>query len=181
MAALHTLEIILGLQHLELINGLNGRGGPIRKNLFGQTRGYKKRVTSGTSNNQIDLGYFRDTPTAIAASGNQDFDLAGSLTDSFGTSITMAKVCGILVLNWNTAGTLSVTRPASNGAANVFIAAGDGVIVGPAADSENPGIFFYWSPVGRAVTAGTGDLINLINNDSSNAANYTIGLFGRTA
>jgi hypothetical protein len=181
MAAVHSLDIQFGLQHLELINALSGRGGAVRKNLVGQGKGYRKKVLNGTSSNQIDLGYFRDTPTAIAASGNQDFDLAGSLTDSFGTTITMAKVCGILVLNWNTAGTLSVTRPAANGLSSVFIAASDGVIVGRAADSENPGIFFVWHPTGGTVTAGTVDLINLINNDASNAANYTIGLFGRTA
>jgi hypothetical protein len=180
MAAVQSLDVHIGLQYLELVNA-TGRGGGTRKNLIGSSTPYKKRYTNGTTNSKIDLGYFRDTPTAIAASGNQDFDLAAGLTDSFGTSITFAEIVGILVLNWNTAGTLSVTRPASNGLSSVFIAAGDGVIVGPAADALNPGIFFYFAPVGRTVTAGTGDLLNLINNDGSNAANYTIGLFGRSA
>jgi hypothetical protein len=176
--AIHSLDIEIGLKHLEIVNSY-GRSGPVRRNLIGN-RPYNKRITSGTATNQIDLGFYRDTPTAIAASGNQDFDLAGSLTDSFGATITFAKICGILVLNWNTAGTLSVTRPAANGLSTVFLAASDGIIVGKAADSDNPGILFLWHPLGAVVTAGTVDLINLINNDSSNSANYTIGLFGRS-
>ena len=181
MAAIQSLDIQFSLQHRELINASAGRGGTILKNLFGQAKGYRKKVTNGTSANQIDLAFFRDTPTAIAASGNQDFDLAGSLTDSFGTTITMAKICGILVLNWNTAGTLTVRSAGTNGNTATFLATGDGYIVGKAADSENPGMFWVWMPQGATVTAGTGDMINLLNNDSSNAANYTIGLFGRTA
>jgi hypothetical protein len=179
MAAIHSLDIEIGLKHLEIVNTL-GRSGPVRRNLNGN-RPFSKRITNGTSTGQIDLGYFRDTPTAIAASGNQDFDLAGSLTDSFGTTITMAKICGILVLNWNTAGTLTLKIPAANGLTTVFLAASDGIIIGKAADDDHPGIFFLWHPLGAAVTAGTVDLLNLLNNDSSNAADYTIGLFGRTA
>ncbi len=180
MAALNALDILLSVQHFENPNA-SGRSGMVRKNLFGANKGYKKRIASGTSSNQIDLGYFRDTPTAIAASGNQDFDLAGSLTDSFGTTITMAKICGILVLNWNTAGTLTVRSASANGNVATFLATGDGYIIGKASDSENPGIFFTWHPIGATVTAGTGDLLNLLNNDGTNGASYTIGLFGRTA
>jgi hypothetical protein len=177
--AVHQLDITIGLRHLEILNTY-GRGGPVRRDISGY-KPYKKRLGNGTSTGQIDLGWFRDTPTAIAASGNQDFDLAGSLTDSFGSTVTFAKIVGLLVLNWNTAGTLSVTRPAANGLSTMFIAASDGVIVGKASDSENPGMFWLYHPIGAVITAGTVDLINLINNDSSNAANYSVGVFGRSA
>lgn len=172
--------IDFSLQLRELLT-TQGRGAGPMRNLLGRNRGIKQRWSSGVGTKQFDLAYYRENPTAIAASGNQDFDLAGALTDSFGSTITMAKIVGVVVLNFNTAGTLSVRAAAVNGLASWFIALGDGHIVGKAVDDDTPGIYFGWSPVGVTVTAGTGDLLNLLNNDASNGADYAIGLFGRSA
>jgi hypothetical protein len=173
-------KIDFSLQVRELLTTY-GRGAGPMKNLLGRNRGIKQLWSDGVGNKQIDRLYFRENPVAIAASGNQDFDLAGSLADSFGTTITMAEIVGVVVLNFNTAGTLTVRAAAVNGLASWFVALGDGHVVGKAVDGDTPGIYFGWSPVGVTVTAGTGDLLNLLNNDASNAADYAIGLFGRSA
>jgi hypothetical protein len=185
MAAAYQFELKFTAQMLELINGSAGRGGPIRTNIDGQGKGLAIRMGNGTGTNQVDLGYWRRTPTAIAASGNLDFDLSGSLTNSFGTTIAFAKIVGIFVFNWNTAGTLTFKIPAANGLTTVLLAASDGIIIGPAVQMSGvglvPGFNCYFAPAGRSVTAGTVDLINLLNDDGTNAADYSIGLIGRSA
>ena len=123
--------------------------------------------------NQANL-FFSDTRT-LAASANEDIDLAGALTSAFGATITAAEIVGIFIAaaSGNT-NNVNVTRPASNGFIGPFLAAGDGVSVRPG----------EWLPLisqsGWAVTAGTGDLLNIANSAGSTSVTYDIVVIGRT-
>jgi hypothetical protein len=101
-------------------------------------------------------------------------DLAGVLTDSFGQTLTFARIKYVVIFavaaNTNS---VQITRPASNGAP-LFMAAGDGI-------SLAPGEVFVWvSPgaTGKAVTAGTGDLITITNSAGSTSVTYEVIIGG---
>jgi hypothetical protein len=159
-------------------------------NLLGGASGkpHQKRLKPGTGYGRLDTGYARitgGTPAAptIAASGNADFDVAGTTTDVFGTAIgATTKLIAIIVVNFNTAGSLTV-RHSSATPVPLFVATGTqpGQIVQAAYSADDPGYAIFYAPSGFTVVGGASDLINLLNNDSSNAANYAIGFVGRTA
>ena len=137
---------------------------------------YVKRtdLASGTGAGQADLLWY-DTRT-LAASTPEDLDLAGVLTDAFGTTLTFAKIKGLVIVaaaaNTNT---INVTRPAANGVP-IFLAAGDGVPVLPGGE-------FRWSAPGAgvAVTAGTGDLLTITNAAAGTSVTYDVFIVGTSA
>jgi hypothetical protein len=92
----------------------------------------------------------------------------------------MAKVLGVILVNFNTAGSLTLRQAASNGVSTLFTGASDGMVAGPALSSEFPGIVLASCPTGLTVTAATADKINVLNNDGVNGADYLLGLWGRT-
>ncbi|WP_447724632.1 hypothetical protein [Sphingomonas koreensis] len=117
---------------------------------------------------------FSDRRT-LAASANEDIDLAGALSDAFGASITAAEVVAIFVsaASGNT-NSVNVTRPAANGFIGPFLAAGDGVSVKPGEWQS------FVSQSGWAVTAATGDLLNLANSGAGTQVIYDLVIVGRT-
>lgn len=132
-------------------------------------------LTSGTGAGQADL-VFTDTRT-LSASGTENLDLAGSLTDAYGATMTFARIKGLIIFaaSGNT-NDVQVTRPASNGVP-VFMAAGDGIAV-------RPGGLFAWAcsdATGVAVTASTGDLITVTNSAGTTGVTYTVVVFGASA
>lgn len=131
--------------------------------------------TSGTGANQGDRR-FHDQRT-LSASATEDLDLAGSLADLFGNTITFARIKLLLVTaaSGNT-NNVQVTRPASNGVP-LFLAAGDGVAIRPG------GGLLWWSPdsTGVAVTAGTGDLLTFTNSAGSSGVTYDVVIVGASA
>lgn len=137
---------------------------------------YRSRLdlASGTGSGQADM-MWSDTRT-LAASSNEDLDLAGSLTGPLGGTLTFAKLKAIIVAaaagNTNN---VQVTRPASNGVP-LFLAASDGIAV-------LPGGFFFWAAPGAGVTvtASTGDLINIANSSSGTSVTYDIVIIGTSA
>lgn len=142
---------------------------------FGLAR--RIQLASGTAAGQADR-CFADTRT-LAASGTESLDLAGSLTDAYGATITFAKLKLVLVVaaagNTND---VQVTRPASNGVP-LFIAAGDGIAL-------KPGGIFLWAAgqadaAGFTVTAGTGDLLTITNSAGTTGVDYSIIVLGTSA
>lgn len=130
------------------------------------------QFTAGTdATNKLDV-LFSDTRT-LAGSANEDLDLAGALTDAFGASITAAELVLLFVKARSGANTINVSRPASNGVP-IFLAAGDGV---PVLQGE---FFLFVSQKGVAITAGTGDKVNIANSGAGNVS-YDIVVLGRTA
>lgn len=131
-------------------------------------------LADGTGASQANR-IFTDTRT-LAASANEDLDLAGALTDCFGTTLTFAKLKGLIVKaaagNTND---VQVTRPSSNGVP-IFLAAGDGLAVKPG------GILaLAWPGTGVTVTASTGDLINIANSGAGTSVSYDVILIGTSA
>jgi hypothetical protein len=133
------------------------------------------RLTSGTGLSAADME-FADTRT-LAASGTEDLDLAGSLSGAFGTTLTFARIKGLIVAaaDANT-NNVVVSRPASNGVP-LFTAASDAIPVLPG------GCFAWFAPnaAGIAVTAGTGDLITITNSSSGTAVTYDVIIIGASA
>lgn len=133
-------------------------------------------LTDGTGANQADR-VFHDQRT-LTASATEDLDLAGSLTDAYGATITFAKVKAILVKaaagNTNN---VNVTRPAANGVP-LYLAASDGVGIPPS------GCLLLAGPgaAGLAtVTAGTGDLLTFTNSAGGTPVTYDVVIVGTSA
>jgi len=113
----------------------------------------------------------------IAASGNEDIDLAGWLTDMFGTTLTFTKLKAIVVYaSTDNTNNVEVTRKGTNGVP-FMLAAGDGMAIKPG------GLFALIDPSsgGYTVTAGSGDLINIANSAGSTSVTYDIILIGETS
>jgi hypothetical protein len=121
---------------------------------------------------QADRLYF-ETRT-LAASAGEDLDLAGSLADPLGATITDAEIVAIYIAaaSANT-NDVQLTRPASNGVP-IFLAAGDGLPIGPG------DFFLMTSRKGITVTAGTGDLLHLLNGGAGTGVTYDVLVLGRS-
>jgi len=132
-------------------------------------------LANGTGANSADL-MFSDQRT-LAASANEDLDLAGSLANAFGSTLTYVELRAVLVsaASANTNNVL-VSRPSTNGVP-LFSAAGDQIIVPPG------GVFLWACPAdGKVtVTASTGDLLNIANSGGSTSVTYDIVIVGVSA
>ena len=131
-------------------------------------------LADGTGAGQADV-LFTDSRT-LAASATEDLDLAGSLTDALGATLTMAKLKFVMIkaASGNT-NDVVLSRPAANGVP-LFDAAGDSIAI-------KPGGVFMWAVPGSGVTvtAGTGDLLTLTNSAAGTSVSYDIVLMGTSA
>lgn len=138
---------------------------------------YSKSIelATGTGANQADLSW--NDQRTLSASATEDLDLAASLVDAFGTTLTFARVKIFVVYaaagNTNS---VQVTRPASNGVP-IFMAAGDGVALRPGAAL----VLVAPDATGFVVTAGTGDLITFTNSAGSTSVTYDVAIIGASA
>jgi hypothetical protein len=113
----------------------------------------------------------------IVASGTNTLDLAGGgLLDPANGALAFARIKGLWVRarsTNNAANKVVVTRPAANGVP-LFSAAGDAFPLAPGA------VFSWFDPTaaGVVVTAGTGDLIDLVNSAGTNAVDYDVVILG---
>lgn len=158
--------------------------GPTRQqklsNVLGPNTPLRVRMTNGTAAGRVDRVYFRRP--SIGAGATLSIDLAGGLTDEEGNAITMARLKGIMVFNFDSDSTLTLRQPASNPVASLFAGgSGGGVLVPSARSADDPGFVAIHIPDGLAVTAGTGDLIELVNGDGSNAADCYLAVYGTSA
>jgi hypothetical protein len=139
---------------------------------------YSQRLVldSGNGSGEANLQW-SDTRT-IAASANEDLDLAGSLTAPLGGTLTIVKL-KLLLIHAATGNTnnVRVTRPASNGVP-WLLAASDGFDIPPGGTA----LFVGPASAGLAtVTAGTGDLINVANSSSGTSVTYDVIVLGTSA
>jgi hypothetical protein len=120
---------------------------------------YTKKIsfTNGTGIGQADRMWHAQR--TVGGSSIDSLDMVGGLLDGLGDAFTPARIKGILVsaaaANPNI---LELTRPAVNGVP-LFKTAGDALFVVPG------GLVLWVAPTaaGVVVTAGTGDLIDLVN------------------
>lgn len=129
---------------------------------------------SGTGADQADK-MFSDNRTLLA-SATEDLDLAASLADGLGGTITMVKLKALIVRaaagNTNN---VVLSRPASNGVP-LFAAASDAIPVLPG------GLFSWVSPgAGITVTPGTGDLVTFTNSAGGTSVAYDVIIIGTSA
>lgn len=153
--------------------GINGTGGSIELGTL-----FDFSLPTGTAVGQADR-VFSDTRT-VTASTNDDLDLAGTLTDSFGATVTFAKVKAIFIRSAGAghpsgANTQNFTvgAAAANGWSTLFtqtaVTMRPGQLLGAACDATDS---TCW-----AVTAGTGDLLRIANGAGA-SINYDILIIG---
>lgn len=139
------------------------------------SKSYTVDLANGTAAGQADRT-FHDTRT-LAASATEDLDLAGVLTDAFGTVLTFARIKGLVV------------SAAAGNSNNVIVggAASNGFVswVGGATHTVTlrPGATFVLmagtaDSTGYAVTAATGDLLRIGNSGAGSTVTYDIAVIG---
>jgi len=129
--------------------------------------------TNGTAADQANM-IFMDQRT-IAASGTDDLDLYGGLTNTYGTTINFTSIKGIIVYAAATnTNNVVIGGDASAAFINWVGAANDVINVKPG------GMFALIDPNanGYAVTATTGDILQIANSSSGTSVTYDIILLG---
>lgn len=137
---------------------------------------YSKTLTNGTAADTADLLVVKTS--TIAASGNTTFDLAASLVDPFGTTVTFARIRGF---HFELTGDTTATSVLVGNGTNPWL-----TWVGAGTDSvrvRNGGCLSLYSrdATGYAVTAGTGDILKVVNEDGTNTATYKVVFVGASA
>lgn len=136
---------------------------------------FNESLTDGTGSGQADL-VWADERT-LSASATENIDLAGSLTDIAGATLTFAKIKAILII-------------ASRGNTNNVVVGGaaSNTFVGPFADATDkislkPGqMMMIGGPgTGWTVTASTGDILLIANSSSGTSVTYKIIVIGTSA
>ena len=120
-----------------------------------KTLDWNDSLTNGTGTDQGNMMWHDERTLATTS---EDLDLAGSLVNAFGRTITFTKIKGLFVKNTST--TTGQNVLVGGAAANQFVNwvsdASDEVVVGP------NGCLALWSPMdGYAVTAATGDILRI--------------------
>jgi len=131
-------------------------------------------LIQGTASGAADL-MFSDERT-LAASANESLDLAGSLVDPLGATLTFAKIKAIIVI------------AAAANTNDVVVGAAASPFVGPLGGttptiSVKPGGFFAIAHPGAGwtVTASSADLLKIANSSSGTGVTYKIILIGTSA
>lgn len=153
-------------------SGDNDFGGPTFSPKFSKTL----RFGAGLTDASADLAFI-DYRT-IAASANDDLDIAGGIVDAFGVTITMAEVVGIIVAADDANTNDLLIGGGSNPLAALWGAAGDIIKVKPG------GLFVNMATKAAglsAVVASTGDILRIANGGSGTPVSYSIALLGRSA
>lgn len=141
---------------------------------------YTKTLTNGSGAGNAQKIYV--AAGTIAGAGTLNLDLAASLVDVFGNSITFANI-KVLYVELTTATTAtSIKVGGADSAPFVNWIVSDGTITDeePGVIVRNGGMFMLacTDATGYAVTATTGDILKLTNLDASNTATYRVCLIG---
>jgi len=132
-------------------------------------------LADGTGSSQADL-LFSDSRT-ITASANEDLDLSGGLTGVFGATLTFVKIKAIVIkASSGNTNNVEVKPATTNGFLGPFNAAADTLIIPPGG-----AISLFAPTAGWAVTAGTGDLLNIANSGAGTSVTYDIIIIGTSA
>ncbi|WP_171110597.1 MULTISPECIES: hypothetical protein [unclassified Streptomyces] len=132
---------------------------------------------SGTGAGNADL-VWSDRRT-IAASGAEDLDLAGALLDAFGATVTFVRVKGLFIAaSADNANNVVVGADATNPWATLLNATGTITLPPGAAFAAFAG---EADGTAYAVTAGTGDLLQVANSGGGTDVDYDILIVGASA
>ena len=130
-------------------------------------------LLNGAGANQSNQAWSDDRQ--LAASAVDSHDLAGSLADAFGSTITFTSITAIAVIADAGNGDNIEIGGNANAMAGFVGGATEIVKVPPG------GMFLITAPdaTGFAVTAGTGDILDITNADAGAVADYKIVIIGR--
>lgn len=137
------------------------------------TRSVAIALTSGTGSGQANL-LFTDS-RALSSGGTENLDLAGSLSDAFGTTLTFATVKAIIIES-DTANTVDITVGA---AASAQFVGPLGSATDTAAVRPGGALVFIAPKTGWTVTATTADLFKVLAGAA--AVTYRITIIGTSA
>ncbi len=133
-------------------------------------------ISDGTGAGQSDQK-FSDNRNLLAAASDL-LDLAGSLIDAFGNTLTFVEVTAIYIKAKATnIGNIRIGGAAANPFQGPFVDVSDKIDLLP---GEVFLVTNIASATGWAVVAGTGDILEIENLDGSNAADYDIIIIGRS-
>lgn len=133
-------------------------------------------LADGTGAGQADR-LFSDRRT-LSASGNETLDLAGTLVDAFGATLTFARIKALYIAaSSDNTNNVLVGGAASNGFITWVGDATDVVVVRPG------GMLLLAAPdaTAYAVTAATGDLLKVANSGSGTSVTYDVVVIGASA
>lgn len=134
---------------------------------------YATALTNGIGANQANQ-LWADTRT-IAASTDDDLDLAGGIANAFGTTLTFTSIKGIIVKAASANTNDIILGGASSNAFDTFLGdPTDTIILVPG------GTLALFNPEadGYLVAAGTGDILRLTNAAGGTTVTYDIILVG---
>jgi hypothetical protein len=138
-------------------------------------------LANGTGANQADI-FWADQRT-VATASNDDLDLAGSLTDAFGTTVAAAELVAVLIINAPRSGAANTTN-LTVGAASSNPITGFMGGTSPTFGPIRPGGFLYFGcgDAGGfgAVAGGSADTLRIANSSGASAT-YQIAVLARTA
>ena len=131
-------------------------------------------LASGTGAGKADRVW--SDQRQLAASGTEDIDLAGTLLDAFGATVSFARIKGLVIAaaagNTNNV----VIGNASSNAWTALLGATGTAIIRPGAFlAVGTGVA---DAVGYSVTAGTGDLLKVANSGPGSSVTYDIHIIG---
>ena len=132
-----------------------------------------QRFSGGTAaTDEADVLYSKTR--TISASGSENLDLTGALTDAFGATVAAAEVVAIYVkAHAGNANDVVVGGAASNAFNGPLSANGTLTI--------KPGEFtVLTNKAGWPVVAGTGDILKVANSGAGTSVTYTIVIVGRS-
>lgn len=134
---------------------------------------YSTAYTEGTGASQANQMY-TDTRT-IAASSNDDIDLASGITNAFGTTLLFTSIKGIIVKAASANTNDIIIGGAATNAFETFLGGTNpSILVVPG------GTFALVNPEanGYVVTADTGDILRLTNAAGGTTVDYDIIIIG---
>ena len=138
------------------------------------------KLTDGTTANKSDM-LFTDVRT-VSSSSNDDIDLAGVLTDAFGTAFNAAELVAVIIINGPVTGAANTTDLTIGVGSNPFLGflGGTTPTIGPL----KPGAVFMLAAGDVAgigtVSAGSADILRIANSGGASAI-YQIGIAARSA
>ena len=133
-------------------------------------------LATGVALDTADLLYVGKA-VALSGSSTTNLDMAGSLTDAFGATLTFVKIKWFYFHNLSTtAGNTITIGGHATAAVLLFGTAAHTHTVGPNGDI----LIREPSLAGKAVTATTGDILKILN-DTANAVTYDIAICGTSS
>lgn len=135
---------------------------------------FAKNIPDGSGAGQADE--VMKAEYTIAASGTQDIDLNGALTDALGASLVMSTIVGWAIVHDadSSASGIKWAPKSSGGNSTVFSGTSPEKHVGGAGAWDAA-----YNPSGFGNSPGS-DAFTITNEDGSNAANVTVLFFGRS-